>query len=874
MPEVTSRLSTALANRYRIERHLGAGGMATVYLAEDLKHKRKVALKVLKPDLAAVLGAERFVQEITTTAGLQHPHILPLFDSGEADGFLYYVMPYIAGETLRDKLDRETQLGIDEAVRIATELADALDYAHRHNVIHRDIKPENILLHDGRPMVADFGIALAVSAAAGGRMTETGLSLGTPHYMSPEQATAEKDLTNRSDIYSLGVVLYEMLTGDPPHTGSSAQQIIMKIVTDEARPVTELRKSVPAGVAFAIAKSVAKLPADRFASAADFATALTDGGTMAAAARSASAVPISRVVPPTSRLVWRVVPWAIAIAAVAWAMGSAGSSDAGRVASFVRLPRVPLYTDPSGILAVSPDGSHLAYVAIGQQGQQLFVHAMDELEPRALPGTGGAEEPTFSPDGQWIAFLTNLELQKVPITGGAPVFIAEVLGNQRGAHWGDDDFVVMAPNVNGGLLRVSADGGMPDTLIWPDREAGETAFRWPEVLPGGRAVLYTDGGSLDEMRVMVYDLESGDRHQLASGMRPRYARSGHLLYVTPGGVINAVPFDPDRLEVTGAARSVAEGVLVEAGGGAEYDISDDGVLVYFQGGSDASELVTIDQNGSERMLLGEARNYVGVSYSPTGTMVAVAVAADAATDIWVYDLALGTLARRTFGRENTYPSWSPDGRDIVFSSDRSGVGRGLWLVPADGSGQPRPLYGVESPSNVYEGEWSPDGSWFVFRETGAATGRDIFAFQIGEDTTIVPVVSSAANERSLALSPDGAWLAYTSNKTGQDEIYVQEFPGPGGIWLVSSDGGAEPLWAPDGRELYYRTSAEFIVARVETTPTFRVLGRDVLFPDRYLRQVSYRRYDVHPNGDSFVMVKATGLAELIVTLNWMDRLRD
>ncbi len=232
MSQNTSRLSTALADRYKIESHLGEGGMANVYLAEDLKHKRKVAVKVLRPEIAAVLGAERFVQEITTTANLQHPHILPLFDSGEADGFLYYVMPYVEGETLRDKLNRETQLGIEEAVKITTEVADALDYAHRHNVIHRDIKPENILLHDGRPIVADFGIALAVSAAAGGRMTETGMSLGTPHYMSPEQATAEKDITHRSDIYSLGSVLFEMLTGEPPHTGGSAQAIIMKIALD------------------------------------------------------------------------------------------------------------------------------------------------------------------------------------------------------------------------------------------------------------------------------------------------------------------------------------------------------------------------------------------------------------------------------------------------------------------------------------------------------------------------------------------------------------------------------------------------------------------------------------------------------------------
>lgn len=280
MPEITEQLSTALADRYRIERRLGEGGMATVYLAEDLKHDRKVALKVLRPELGVVLGADRFLQEIKTTARLQHPHILPLYDSGSTTSvhggtaLLYYVMPYVEGETLRHKLDREGQLGVDEAVRIATEVADALQHAHDQGVIHRDIKPENVLLRDGRAFVADFGIALAVSAAAGGRMTETGLSLGTPHYMSPEQATADKHVTNRSDIYSLGCMLYEMLTGEPPHTGPSAQAIILKILSDVPRPVTQLRKAVPRNVAAAVAIALEKIPADRFESAKAFADAL------------------------------------------------------------------------------------------------------------------------------------------------------------------------------------------------------------------------------------------------------------------------------------------------------------------------------------------------------------------------------------------------------------------------------------------------------------------------------------------------------------------------------------------------------------------------------------------------------------------------
>ena len=295
----TDRLNTALDGRYRILRHLGEGGMATVYLCEDLKHDRQVALKLLKPELAAVLGAERFVQEIKTTAALQHPHILPLFDSGAADGFLFCVIPFIDGETLRAKLDRETQLGVDDAVRIARDVAAALHYAHTRGIVHRDVKPENILLHDGRPMVADFGIALAVSAAAGGRMTDTGLSLGTPHYMSPEQATAEKEIPVRSDVYSIGSVLYEMLTGQPPHLGGSAQQIIMKIITTPAELVTVHRKSVPPNVAAAVAKSLEKLPADRFESAKAFAEALTNpayGNGGRATAIGAAAVGLRRLV--------------------------------------------------------------------------------------------------------------------------------------------------------------------------------------------------------------------------------------------------------------------------------------------------------------------------------------------------------------------------------------------------------------------------------------------------------------------------------------------------------------------------------------------------------------------------------------------------
>src|SRR6188508_2327544 len=291
MTTPSSRISGALSSRYRLEQEIGAGGMATVYLAEDIRHDRRVALKVLRPELAAVIGAERFLAEIKLTANLQHPHILPLFDSGEADSFLFYVMPFVEGESLRDRLNREKQLPVDEAIRLAGEVASALDYAHRHGVVHRDIKPENILLHDGRALVADFGIALAASKASGARMTETGMSLGTPHYMSPEQAMGEREITPRSDVYALGAVLYEMLTGDPPFTGSTAQAVVARVVTESPRPLVPQRHTIPPHVEAAVLTALEKLPADRFASAAQFAEALRNKSYATTAVVAAAAAP-------------------------------------------------------------------------------------------------------------------------------------------------------------------------------------------------------------------------------------------------------------------------------------------------------------------------------------------------------------------------------------------------------------------------------------------------------------------------------------------------------------------------------------------------------------------------------------------------------
>ncbi|HEV2291016.1 MAG TPA: protein kinase, partial [Gemmatimonadales bacterium] len=470
------RLAVALSDRYRLVRELGAGGMATVYLAHDLKHDRQVAVKVLRPELAAVIGAERFVVEIKTTAQLQHPHILPLFDSGTAtakghgsrvtgpDGshdlddpetrdprpatFLYYVMPYIDGETLRAKLDRETQFSVDEAVRITVAVADALDYAHRHGVIHRDIKPENILLHDGRPMVADFGIALALSAAAGGRLTETGMSLGTPHYMSPEQATADKELSGRSDIYSLGSVLYEMLAGQPPHLGGSAQQIIMKIIAEPAPPVTAFRKSVPSNVAAAVAKSLEKLPADRFETAMAFGNALVDRQfTIPGTAAIGAFPPLGRRRAPLL-VVGAVAVLAAALAAWGWFRPTAWPAASRLRVALATHPIAPGHVGRG--LALSPDGATIVFADSVDGTPRLWIKMADQADPKPLAGTEGADAATFSPDGRWIAFIADGKVRKIPVGGGAPVTIADSAAGAGGSNippavaWLDDDTVLYA----------------------------------------------------------------------------------------------------------------------------------------------------------------------------------------------------------------------------------------------------------------------------------------------------------------------------------------------------------------------------------------------------------------------------------------------
>ena len=886
MAEITEHLSAALADRYRIERRLGEGGMATVYLAEDLKHGRKVALKVLRPELGVVLGADRFLQEIRTTARLQHPNILPLYDSGSTaathaggTGLLYYVMPYVDGETLRQKLDREQQLGIDEAVHIATEVADALQHAHDHGVIHRDIKPENILLRDGRAFVADFGIALALSAAAGGRMTETGLSLGTPHYMSPEQATADTHIDNRSDIYSLGSVLYELLTGEPPHTGPSAQVIILKIVADVARPVRELRKTVPPHVAAAIAMSLEKLQADRFASAKAFADALQNPAFTGSGANPRT---IRAAGSPSRRL---GVPAALAALLLVGALGAWGWMRPTHTTSVTRHTTT---LGASGALdgitlgveaALSPDGASLVFRSPLTGPGQLFVKRRDEVIARPLVGTEGGSGPFFSPDGAWIGFVANGQLKRIPSAGGASLTLEDSVDAtySRGA-WLEDGSIVYYDVTERTLRRLGA-GDAKSTVI-VSRAALGGRFPWlPSPLPASRGVLFTahltqcvGPVSCRPSRVYVYDARQDTvRALFEDAIGAWYVPTGHVVYLTSAGTLMAAPWDNSTLSTSGKPVRVLDGIQAPG-----FLMSDDGTAYYLLGRSEFAPgpvanaaVVWVDRTGRVEPVDSAWQVNTGGTYSgglierdwglalsPDGRHIALTILTELGSDIWIKQLPTGPFSRLTqYAGADGAPAWSPDGRTVTFRSDRPMVNG--------------------SPQKVNE--------FRVWEQNANGTGEARLAAQQRVDSVVRSVVATGSDATGAALSPDSRWLAYVSNEQGTNEVFVRPFRDVNaGKWQVSSGGGSAPLWAHNGRELFYVANGKMHLVTMRPGPPFAADAPRILFtvPDR-VRSGSPvgGTFAITPDDQRFLMVRdnkwedMAGTPTLVVVQNFFDELR-
>jgi eukaryotic-like serine/threonine-protein kinase len=874
---VLAQLTTTLAGRYAVEREIGHGGMATVYLARDVRHARRVALKVLNPELGAVLGVERFLAEIQVTANLQHPNLLPLFDSGEADGLLFYVMPYVEGESLRARLQREKQLPIDDAIRIATAIAGALDYAHRHGVIHRDLKPENVLLHDGQPLVADFGIALAVSNAGGNRITQTGLSLGTPHYMSPEQATGDREIDGRTDIYSLGAVLYEMLCGEPPHDGKTSQAIIAKVLTDKPRSIHLTRDTVPAPVEAAVERALAKLPADRFHTAHDFSDALTGrnaptGAVIATTSAASARPPLS---PVRAWTPWVVAGLSLVMAGIGWGLhvreGSTGKDSVMRYE--IRMSTgSALMMAGNGSVAVSPDGRFVAYTASGTDNtRRLYLRAANEITPREVPGSVLARAPFFSPDGVWVAFWASGQLKKAPVNGGAAVLLAE-LPNLSQSTWTTTNQVITS---NGRLLKVAATGGTPMPFSKPDTLRGEIQQLNPVALHGGKKVLYTalGMGGATGSKIGIASIEDGTSKLLdVQGSFPLGVVDGILVYSTSAGTIMGVPFDEDKGEVTGAPVPLVDQVASEVGSPLTYaSLSADGTLLYVTG-TTRRQLSIATGDGSARPIIPEAGAISHPRLSPNGRHIAMTVGSSARSDVWVYDLPSGPFARLTTeGNNNDRPEWMPDSRTVVFRSSRGGL-NAAWAQPIDGSAPARLLFG-QSDAKVDETVVSPDGQYLLFQRDQYGLGELWYRAMSG-DTTPKRVGNGAFGETGGRFSPDGKWVAYGSSEAGSGQVYVRPFPGLNARYQVSLNGGATPVWSADMRRIYYVAERQLMAATITSFQPFTIGARDAVLGRAFSFGGTHADYDVARDGRSFIALRSPDQdVQLVIVHNWASELR-
>jgi eukaryotic-like serine/threonine-protein kinase len=890
---------------YEILSALGAGGMGEVYRARDTKLGRDVALKILPdsfthdPERLA-----RFRREAQVLAALNHPRIGAIYGLDEAIGIQFLVLELVDGESL-DKRIARGPIAVDEALAIAKQIAEALEAAHEKGIIHRDLKPANIALTgDANVKLLDFGLAKTTESAGGvslavtdsptitspAMMTGVGVILGTAAYMSPEQAKG-RAADKRSDIWAFGCVLYEMLTARRPFTGDTMSDVLAAILGREP-DWARLPEGTSAAIRRLLRRCLEKDRRQRLADAADVRLDIEEALAFPAVDTIAPAASPSRHVAPVA-IAMAFFGVALISALLMWVVMRPAPQASVRPAHFAIVPPPAQALAISGAdrdVVLSPDGTRLVYT--GARGQ-LMVRSFDRLDAVPLADVTNAHAPFFSPDGRWIGFFTGTsgELKKVSVAGGLPITLCRTVGVPRGASWGPDDTIVFATNEpTTGLLRVRANGGKSEVLTTPDSAKGmEEDHIFPSVLPNGRAVLFTIAGvssNAANAQVAVLDLTTGQRKTLIrGGSQAEYVDTGHLIY-TATGSLRAVRFDLAKLEVLGDPVPVVEQVMTASTGAANFSVARNGTLVYVTGGagtqnSGTRSLVWVTRQGREEPIAAPARTYLCPSLSPDGTRVALAIN-DQERDIWTWDFARQTLTRLTFdpGRD-WYPGWTPNGRRIVFISARTGVPN-LFSRLADGSGTDERL---TTSSHVQFGSpsVSPDGTRLVFTEVMPDTGEDLMWLSIDPSTGLSaglpePLLQTKFAERNAQISPDGHWLAYESNESGQEEIYVRPFPKVGdGRWQISSGGGNVALWARSGRELFYRNGDSMMSASVQTTPTFSATNPTKLF-QKYAPGLG-RNYDVSRDGQRFLMIKDTSPADqtiaasMVVILNWFEELK-
>ena len=881
---------------YQVTAKIGEGGMGEVWQARDTKLDRDVALKVLPeaftsdPDRLA-----RFERDAKVLASLNHPNIGSIYGLEEAAGIKALVLELVEGPTLADRIAKGP-IPIDEALPIAKQIAEALEAAHEQGVIHRDLKPANVKVKDdGTVKVLDFGLAKALEPTVSAiedaaqsptltvAATQQGMILGTAAYMSPEQARGSS-VDKRADIWAFGVLLYELLVGRRPFCGETVSDTLAQVLTKET-DWARLPAEVPASVRRLLERCL-----DR-----DVKRRLRDIGEARVSLDESEAAPAGEpaAVRPRSSPAdaWqRAAPWlggvVVGSLLTGLAITSLRRSDPAPVGRFaVLLPATSLLAiGPGPVLALSPDGRTLAYVAQQDGQEHIYRRAFDDLEASLIPGTVGARAPFFSPDGQWLGFVADGLLKKVSMIGGPPITVCEAPGLASGASWAPDDTIVFTLR-NGGLLRVAATGGTPEPLTEVATDGGVQDHLWPEVTAGGDAVLYTVwSGSLDTAQVAIRSLSTDRQATLVRGTRPLYMPTGHLVFVRDASLW-AVPFDLDAFEVTGPEVAMIDDVLVNTGGGAgQFTSAPDGTLAYTRGGtrSTAGSLIWMDRQGRSEPLPVETGEYRAPRLSPNGTQVALTRAragVDANADIWIADVARGGLRRLTTDpAPDGDPLWTVDGTHVVFSSFREGS-RGLFWKDVDGAQPVERLMAMTDSSYVRPEGWSPDGSMLVF-EFGSREGVDIGVLSM-EDRTWIPLLDAEANERDPQVSPDGEWIAYSSDEAGRYQVYVERFPELGARQRISAETGRHPLWSASGDELLYvGAESTFFAVPVETGTVLTTGTPEALFQwasfGAQITGFPERQHDITQNGEKFLLLDTPGIvaggSEIIIVENWSTEL--
>ncbi len=867
---------------YEIEGPLGAGGMGEVYRARDSRLARTVAIKVLPGHLSdAPESKQRFEREARVISSLSHPHICTLYDVGHHEGIDYLVMEHLEGETLAQRLGRGA-VPLEQALEIGIQAADALDRAHKSGVIHRDLKPANIMLTSGGVKLLDFGLAkhqLPESVVSSGSfaltMTETpasapltveGTILGTFQYMAPEQIEG-READARSDIFAFGAVLYEMATGHRAFSGKSQASLIGSIMHARPEAVSKLAPASPPALDRVVATCLAKDPDQRWHTAHDVKLQLqwiAEGGSQVGLPAPVAARRRSR-----ERVAWAAAGLATVVAltfAVLWAQRAPESPQ--QVRFEVDAPKdLPVVDSPK----LSPDGRYLAFSATDQQGRSMiWVRPLNGIEATPLAGTEGTTRPFWSPDSRFLAFFADGKLKKIAVTGGPPQTVCDAPRGADGS-WSDDGTILYDGRDTDPIMRVAAGGGIPVESIKPESTRGEAQVGWPQFLPGSRKFLYVGFGT-SEPAVKLASLDGGEIVTLLPGQsRVEYAPPGHLLYVREGTLV-AQPFDAGSGKITGDPVPLAEDLNIDAVGLAHFTTSQSGVLAFRGGEVGNGQLQWLDRKGLKLEDVGESADIYSTDLSPDGRWLAMQLssAQSRGDDIWIRDLVRGVTSRFTFNEgDDVSPLWSPDGRRIAFSQFDEGD-FDLAVKAVGGSGEVEVL--LDSAEGDFPSSWSPDGASLLFLRWNAETNDDVWLLPLEDRAAVRPFVRTPFNESRAHFSPDGRWVAYQSDESGRDEIYVQAFPGPGGKWQISTAGGREAGWGPDGRELFYITPEMTLMrVAVQTGASFDAGVPEKMFAVRLRPVRTRRRYLLSADGQR-ILILGTLEQDMIppttVILNW------